>query len=208
MSKDGLLHLKNYLSCEDQEVYEPYFIAQYLLAPINTSVKCSFHPWMMNEYEIPTTKQEEKKPLVGHQLGKLMKSKIYLKYNLLVNLLQVVKQYGRTAKFNFENSEKLKKIKHGQFGDNNNTNKVKSTVSIDSFMTIWLLTLPEKFKEWYESNNSLSTIVMEETSVMFLLDQPTFPEFAPNKTHTKLDKNPETKSYDFLPKSWNLEKCF
>src|SRR5688500_12060066 len=192
MSKEGLLHFKNYISCEDQEVYEPYFIAHSLLAPINTSVKCTFHPWMMKEYGIPTTKEDKKKPLLIHESGKLMKSKIYLKYNLLVNLLQVVKKYGRTAKFNFESSKKLKKIKNGVFGDHNNTNKVKSIVSIDSFMTIWLLTLPEKFAEWYKSQYSLSTIATEKRTVMCLTEKPTFPKFASKTTHTKLVKNPET----------------
>ena len=39
MTKDGFFCLKNYLSCEDIKVFDPYFIGQFLLIPVNTIVK-------------------------------------------------------------------------------------------------------------------------------------------------------------------------
>src|SRR5687768_749302 len=104
MSGEELQQFRNYVSCDDQQVYEPYFIAQYLLAPVNTTVKNTLLPWMMKEYKIPTTPKKGKTHTT-RELGRLLKAKIYLKYELLVNLMQVVKRYGRTAYFDFEKTE-------------------------------------------------------------------------------------------------------
>ena len=38
ISHKGINHLRTYLSCEDQKVFHPLFIVQYLLIPINTIV--------------------------------------------------------------------------------------------------------------------------------------------------------------------------
>lgn len=49
MSAKGLRVLKSYFSAKDQEVFEPLFIAQYLFVPVNTIVKKSLLPWMMDQ---------------------------------------------------------------------------------------------------------------------------------------------------------------
>src|SRR5687767_12627348 len=79
-----------------------------------------------------------------------IKAEIYLKYNVLVDLMKIVKTFGRTDKYKFDNDEKLAFIISDQSGDQNTTDKNKNMLLIDSFMTIWLLTLPAKFQEWYE----------------------------------------------------------
>ena len=74
-----------------------------------------------------------------------IKSEVYLKYTLLADLLHIVKRYGRNDGYNFEKDEKLTKIISGDFSDQKTNDKNRSILAIDSFMTIWLLTLPEKF---------------------------------------------------------------
>lgn len=50
MSQEGLQQLKIYFSAEDDNVFEPYFIAQYLLAPVNTIVRNTLVPWILESY--------------------------------------------------------------------------------------------------------------------------------------------------------------
>ena len=50
-NQEGLIFFKQYLLCDDQQVFEPYFIAQYLFVPMNTIVKSSLLLWMMNKYQ-------------------------------------------------------------------------------------------------------------------------------------------------------------
>ena len=46
----GCLELKKYLFATDPQVFDPNFIAQYLLVPVNTIVKTCLLPWMMKSY--------------------------------------------------------------------------------------------------------------------------------------------------------------
>jgi hypothetical protein len=52
-SREGLQQIINYFSAEDPDVFDPVFIAQYLLAPINTIVK-TFEEWMLEAYLPPS----------------------------------------------------------------------------------------------------------------------------------------------------------
>ena len=62
MTKNGFFCLKNYLSCEDIKVFDPYFIGQFLLIPVNTIVKTYLLPWMMKTFEVlnPSENYQEK----------------------------------------------------------------------------------------------------------------------------------------------------
>ena len=59
MSREGIIQLRNYLGANDSSVFEPLFIAQYLLCPVNTIVYHGFVDWMMTSY-MPTTKPGSK----------------------------------------------------------------------------------------------------------------------------------------------------
>ena len=65
----------------------------------------------------------------------------------------IVKTYGRNDLYDFTTDKKLSFIKYGEFSDVNcyGTEKQK-ILALDSFMTIWLLTLPEKFMEWCDKH--------------------------------------------------------
>ena len=91
------------------------------------------------------TGENAKKPS-NMEYGRKTKAKVYLRYSLLVDLMQIVKTYGRKDNYKFENDEKLACLKSGEFGYENQNDKTRLILSIDSFMTIWLLTLPEKFQ--------------------------------------------------------------
>ena len=97
---------------------------------------------MMKKYGPPASEAARIK-LNNKYRAKEMKSEIYLKYSLLVDLMHIVKTYGRNTEYDFQTDQKLAVIKTGNFSDQENNDKRKITLAFDSFMTIWLLTLPE-----------------------------------------------------------------
>ena len=202
MSRDGVKELKKYFSAEDQDVFDPFFIAQYLLAPVNTIVKNSLLPWMMEKLQITTVKASDK------DCARKTKAEVFLKYSLLVQLMHIVKKYGRNDDYNFENDDKLFYIKSGEHSDKQNPNNPKRTLAINSFMTIWLVTLPEKFQEWYGNRNSLFNVASDGSIEIFFTGFPIFPVYSAHNLYTALSCNQENKNYEFLPTTWNLMECF
>ena len=121
--------------------------------------------------------------------------------------MNIVRIHGRNKKYNFDLDDKLKTIKKGEFGDKMLGDKNKNILALDSFMTIWLITLPKKFNEWWQyykleekTNNGPNKILLYD-------EVPTFPLIAP-KTQTSLQKNSVSDCFDFLPNSWNLMECY
>jgi len=106
-NKKGLLLLKTYLTGKNHQVFDPFFIAQYLLAPVNTIVTSTLLPWMLREYQ-------------GHGGNKMsawkIKAPIYLKYTLLLELLTLVHEHGNNLDYNFDQDLKLSKILEGKHG--------------------------------------------------------------------------------------------
>ena len=87
--------------------------------------------------------------------GKSIKAEIFLKYNLLAEVMEVVKKYGWYYDYNFNPDETLTVIKSDFFNDQTKFNKYQAMLTFDSFMTIWLLTLPEKFEEWVKYHEAV-----------------------------------------------------
>src|SRR5687768_3988396 len=144
-NQEELIFFRQYLLCDDQQVFEPYFIAQYLFVPMNTIVKSSLLPWMMSKYQ-------ENKDLKLQ--ARSIKAEIFLKYTLLMGMMTIVKNYGRQPNYNFEEDERLARIMNGNHGPRAKATKNQVICALDSFLTIFLITLPEKFKQWYEYHNS------------------------------------------------------
>ena len=205
MSMEGLQVLRNYFTSQDSSVFEPLFIAQYLLVPVNTIVKYSFLPWMKKGIEGSTNKLHNKATSEKLRTN-FAKSENFLQYELLKNLMNIVSIHGRDKSYKFEADEKLKKIKEGSYGDQLAGDKTKNIIAFDSFMTIWLLTLPEKFQDWWQFHKTENNIP-RQSYILLYHEVPAFPSIAPN-TQSCLQKNPSKNSYDILPNSWDLRKCY
>ncbi len=149
MSQEGVQNLKIYFSAEDDNVFEPYFIAQYLLAPVNTIVKNTLVPWILQSSGPSDANPKNNSYVKEISNSRAGKARVYFKYSLLVDLLHIVKTYGRNPNYDFDNDQRLFHIRNGNFSVRNHTDRTKQILLIDSFITIWLLTLPEKFQAWY-----------------------------------------------------------
>ena len=84
MSLEGIVQLKKYFSAQDQDVFEPLFIAQYLFVPANTIIKNSLSPWMMEKLGIPLVKK-----LPDEEQARKNKAVVFLKYSVLVELMHM-----------------------------------------------------------------------------------------------------------------------
>ena len=140
--------------------------------------------------------------------AKGMKAEIYLRYSLLVDLMEIVKQHGQYNEYDFNSDKKLEFIKSNVWNNHIYNKKTRQILSIDSFTTIWLITLPEKFQEWFENHKKPNNANLKETLVMTLKESPSFPIFVHFNVSTKLPPSPYTKSYKLLPDTWNLMNCF
>ena len=109
--------------------------------------------------------------------ARTIKAGIFLRYSLLLDLMTIVKKHGRKPDYDFGNDQNMAKILEGSFGTEGKSNKNHVTCAFDSFLTIWLLTLPEKFKKWYEYHNSDSRPRVEGTTMMDINESPKFPVF-------------------------------
>jgi hypothetical protein len=120
--------------------------------------------------------------------------------------MKIVKEHGRKPDYDFEKDERLANIKNGDYGAKAKPTKYHVTCAIDSFLTIWLVTLPEKFKQWYDYHNSGIKQNVANTLYMDLNQEPMFPFFIKESDSTKISKTFGT--YDFLPPTWNLPAAF
>ena len=128
---------------------------------------------------------------------------------MLLELMLIVQAHGRKPEYNFENDIKLKKILKGEYGLHTKNDKKSVTLAFDSFLTIWLLTLPEKFKEWYNFHPIKREKPYEKPKYLDYTESPSFPTFVMNQNSTKLHPvNEKTVSYKYLQKLWNLQECF
>ena len=100
----------------------------------------------------------------------------------------------------------MAKVKNGEFGIGLKHTKYHVTCALDSFLTIWLVTLPEKFKQWYEHHNSGTKQEVENTTFMDLNQEPMFPSYLQDSDSTKL--SPAFGGYHLLPDTWNLPAAF
>ena len=178
-NKEGFLLLKTYFLHVDKHIFDPYSIGQYLLVPVNTIVKSLLLPWMLEAYEDLCPGENCN--------GKKTKAETFLKYTLLSDLMKIVHRYGRHPNYDFDNDERLSKILNGKHGQEGKMDKNHVTGAFDSFLTIWLLTLPEKFKEWYDIHNIHNKDNKKSypaTKVMNYNEIALFPRFAAGDSST------------------------
>src|SRR5687767_13408979 len=102
MSEEGYDHFNSFFSAEDSRIYEPLFIAQYLFAPVNTIVMQFLLPWMMKKYESASSKYSLQTWVEDRLRGRKIKAAYFLRYNLLVDLMGIVKKHGRNPHYDFD----------------------------------------------------------------------------------------------------------
>ena len=122
--------------------------------------------------------------------------------------MKIVINHGRNPAYNFKKDKDLAKILAYKNGTGGKGSKSQNTLAFDGFLTIWLCTLPEKFKEWYDYHQAGCSPQVVSTDVMDLNETPTYPVFPEPKCHTRLSPHKTRKTYDYFPKSWNLLECF
>jgi hypothetical protein len=122
--------------------------------------------------------------------------------------MTIVQKHGRKPYYNFYTDPKLQTILNGVSSPCQKNNKNYITCAFDSFLTIWLLTLPEKFKQWYKISNINNDKGFQKTTKMDMTQRPSFPRFEQDSDNTKLSHHSLTLGYNYLPDSWKLVPSF
>ena len=122
--------------------------------------------------------------------------------------MTIVQKYGRKPNYLFENDEKLALIMKGNYGPKAKATKNQVTCALDSFLTIFLITLPEKFKQWYKFHNSGFQEGNFSPTKLVLSQTPMFTKYLKDSEFTRLSPCPPSDKYDYLPETWNLLECF
>ena len=104
--------------------------------------------------------------------------------------MTIVQRYGRKQNYNFDNDENLLMVLNGPYGPKGNVDRNQFTCAFDSFLTIYLVTLPEKFKQWYDFHNFGIQDGYEPRIEMDLRTSPKFPFFERECYFTKLYPRP------------------
>src|SRR5688500_17085588 len=99
-------------------------------------------------------------------------------------------------------------VLNGAYGPKGKANKNQVECAFDSFLTIYFVTLPEKFKQWYNYHNGGIWDNYAQAAKMNLRGIPIFPMLENKSDHSKLFLNPVTEDYDYLPGTWDLLECF
>ena len=70
--------------------------------------------------------------------------------------MRIVKKHGRKPDYNWDEDFDLNAIKNGDWSEDRfSDDRKKQILAIDGFTSIWLLTLPEKIKKWYNHQFNL-----------------------------------------------------
>src|SRR5687767_15643024 len=118
--------------------------------------------------------------------------------------MKIVKKYGRNDDYNFKTDKKLDCIKTGDYSDQKNLDRNKIILAINSFTTIWLLTLPEKFQEWFDQCKTLFNAINKAGTLGYFTGIPSFPHLTGLNTKNCLIGWPDPNKYEFLPMTWSL----
>ena len=103
--------------------------------------------------------------------------------------------------YKFENDEQLSNILKGKHGLQGKDDKNDVTLSINSFMTIWLLTLPDEFKEWSDIYITTgNTNSYPSTKLINYIEIPLFSGFEMGDS-SNCALHAQKEGYDYLPKS-------
>ena len=132
-----------------------------------------------------------------------------MKLRILVHInAKLLKIWKTMINTNFEKQDwKIGKLKSGKDSSSKKAKNPKSTLAINSFMTIWLLTLPKNFRNGFDKCSSLSNMTPKD-DIDFLLMSHYFPVFIhPTLKHLFLH-NPGPNLYESYQEDWNLMSCF
>jgi hypothetical protein len=210
-SEEALQIFKDFLDCKDEDIYDPLFLAQMVLSPLNTIV---------DEVLIPLARQEEVFIAGPKERNKLYKLNMLFRFEILKGMLDILRKYGTEPAF-VKQPLITKLLKNPTYGVPalQSSQKNKPLV-ITGATAAFFLTLPEFFAEWVLYKNSAKTSVPKEyEDYDFPGAQCNWPTFSnPNKRKTSegstagagcMLSNPKSPNYDFLPNEvLKLRKIF
>src|SRR5688500_14740699 len=112
--------------------------------------------------------------------------------------MTIVETYRRNINYDFANDKRLTKILNVDYSLSGKTKKYEVICAFDGFVTIWLCTLPEIFKQWYAFHNPGDQQGYKPKIHMDIRETPNFPSFENASVSTKLSPHFLTLLYNYL----------
>ena len=204
-SREGLQILKDFLDSKYDEIYDPLFLAQMVLSPLNTIV---------DETLLKDAKQNDIYTTQANERNKLHKLTMMCRFDTLCRMLHILQKFGTEPVMKKKQKLVNKLINHPVHGTPaiHAAEKNKS-IFVTGFTAAFFLTLPEYYEAWrkYKEKDRDSQPLIYPAN--FSGEACFWPTFAPKKRNaeegsTKSNAQSVT-PYSFLPTAiFDLEKLF
>jgi hypothetical protein len=195
-SAEGLEVLRKFLKAEDELMFNPAFLAQMVLSPLNSIVDDVLLPSATHENDHTVPVERNKKA----------KLNTLFRFDILCQMLGVPMTFG--TKPDFKNQKHVQKlIDHPLHGEPAASSGKNSSVCVTGFTAAFFLTLPEFFMQWRNQKDSEDS--HKHSIVRFTGEQCNWPTFSGKSCKGSLKSNPTSASpHRFLPEALDLETVF
>jgi hypothetical protein len=172
-SQEGLQVLKNYLSSDHDDIYDPIFLAQMILSPLNSIVDDTLIN-MAFEEKVLTKDAADR--------NKKNKLKVLFRFEILHLMLDILQKHGKHP--TYHDSQKLvsKLIHDPVHGSAAQGSHQSKSMSITGFTAAFFLTLPEFFNQWRQCKHVDKSELLQDTVVAYESQGCFWPTFAATTT--------------------------
>jgi hypothetical protein len=197
-SAEGLEVLRKFLKAEDELMFNPAFLAQMVLSPLNYVVDDVLLP-------LATHKNDHTVPVERNKKAKL---NTLFRFDILCQMLGVLMTFG--TKPDFKNQRHVQKlIDHPLHGAPAASSGENSAVCVTGFTAAFFLTLPELFVQWRNQKDNEDSNHHKCSIIRFTGEQCNWPTFSGKPCKGSLKSNPTSASpCRFLPEALDLETVF
>jgi hypothetical protein len=196
-SAEGLQVLKKFLNSFHDDIYDPLFLAQMVLSPLNSIVDELLLPQVAKEERYDWSKARNKKA----------KFRVMFRFDILCRMLGVLEEFGTEPVFAKQKfAHKL--IKSKDFGINATGSGNHSPIVVTGFTAAFFLTLPELFIQWIHHKDGDGSKLHPYKILEFVGEQCLWPTFSKGSVGSMLSNKKSKKPYSFLPEIFHLRNLF
>jgi hypothetical protein len=172
--------MKDFLSSDHDDIYDPVFLAQMVLSPLNTIVDFLIDFAVKNK--IYRNSDQDR-----HVHAKL---KVLFRYEILTFMLRTLAKYGKQPYITRKQQPFVSKLINNQtYGIRGVTHK-NEAVSVTGFTAAFFLTLPELFVQWSKFKDSPKSEQPQDSVINFEGLECFWPTFSTPTKKRKKDEEP------------------
>jgi hypothetical protein len=198
-SLEGLRVLQKFLNSTHDEIYNPLFLAQMVLSPLNSIIQDVLILEAQDEYEVSSTTWDKHR-------NKKSKLLVLFRFDILCRMLDILQEFGSNP--TFTNQKFVSKLMQSKdFGLNASSSGNRSSTFVTGFTAAFFLTLPELFIQWKEQKDGNCKKPEMYKILEFVGEQCLWPTFT--KSLGVMHSNAKSVTpYSYLPDTFDLKILF